>query len=137
MKKILLVDDEATIRLVFSHILSNENTAVIACKNLREAKEALLRHSFDLVISDIRLSGINGIEGLELLSYIKKETPGTEVIIMTAYGSEETREDAYRRGAFHFYEKPLDINHLVSKIQALGINTSSTQSGLHKQYLNS
>lgn len=137
MKKILVIDDEATIRLVFSHILSNEITAVITCKNSKEAREALSRHAFDLVISDIRLGGTRSIEGLELLSHIKNMSPGTKVIIMTGYCSEEMKEDAYRRGAFHYYEKPIDMNHLVSKVEAIGIDISSTESGLHREYLNS
>ena len=137
MKKILIIDDEATIRLVFSHILSNESTALITCKNAREAREVLSRHTFDLVISDIRLGGTRSIEGLELLSHINNTAPGTKVIIMTGYGSEEMKEDAYRRGAFHYYEKPIDMNHLVSKVKALGIDISSTESGLHREYLNS
>jgi DNA-binding NtrC family response regulator len=62
-----------------------------------------------------------GVEGLELLSYVKEKNPETQVIIMTAYGSEDIREDAFRRGAFFYYEKPIDINHLIEKIQSLGI----------------
>ena len=56
-----------------------------------------------------------GIEGLELLSFIKDMHPKTEVIIMTAYGTEEIKEDAYRRGAYYYYEKPIDLSHLVDK----------------------
>jgi DNA-binding NtrC family response regulator len=121
MKKILLVDDEPTILLTLSHLLSTKDTVVITCSSMEEAEEALSKYSFDLVIADIRLSGMYGIEGLELLSYIRKISPATEVIIMTAYGSDEIREDAFRRGAFHYYEKPIDLAHLVSRVRALGI----------------
>jgi DNA-binding NtrC family response regulator len=121
MKKILLVDDEPTILLTLSHLLSTKDTVVITCSSMEEAEEALSKYVFDLVIADVRLSGMYGIEGLELLSYIRKISPATEVIIMTAYGSDEMREDAFRRGAFHYYEKPIDLAHLVSKVRALGI----------------
>ncbi len=124
MKKILIVDDEPTILLTLSHLLGNKNTTVITSSRIEEAEEALTRYTFDLVIADIRLSGMYGIEGLELLSYIKKMSPSTEVIIMTAYGSDEIREDAYRRGAFFYYEKPIDIPHLVEKVESLGITLS-------------
>ena len=127
MKKILIVDDEPTILLTLAHLLSNKDTTVITSSRIEEAEEALSRYAFDLVIADIRLSGMYGIEGLELLSYIKKLNKDTAVIIMTAYGSDEIREDAYRRGAFHYYEKPIDIPHLVSKVQSIGINVSSSQ----------
>ncbi|MBI5641597.1 MAG: response regulator [Nitrospirae bacterium] len=127
MKKILVVDDEPTILMTLSHLLSNKDTAVITSSRIEEAEEALSRYHFHLVIADIRLSGMYGIEGLELLSYIKKLSSDTEVIIMTAYGTDEIREDAYRRGAFHYYEKPIDIAHLISKVQALGITMPSAQ----------
>ena len=127
MKKILIVDDEPTILMTLSHLLSSKETTVITSSRMEEAEEALSRYSFDLVIADIRLSGMYGIEGLELLSFIKDMHPETEVIIMTAYGTEEIKEDAYRRGAYYYYEKPIDLSHLVAKVQALGISLSSGQ----------
>lgn len=127
MKKILIVDDEPTILMTLSHLLNNKDTTVITSSRMEEAEEALSRYAFDLVIADIRLSGMYGIEGLELLSFIKSMHAETEVIIMTAYGSDEIREDAYRRGAFYYYEKPIDLSHLVNKVQELGIPVSSGQ----------
>lgn len=121
MKKVLIVDDEPTILMTLSHLLSGKDTTVITSSRMEEAEEALSRYTFDLVIADIRLSGMYGIEGLELLSYIKEISPATEVIIMTAYGSEEMKEEAYDRGALQYYEKPVDISHLISKVQPLGI----------------
>ena len=121
MKKILIVDDEPTILLTLSHVLSGRDTMVITSSKIEEAEEALSRYPFDLAIADVRLSGMYGVEGLELLSYIKKMSPETEVIIMTAYGSDEMEEDAYRRGAFHYFEKPVDIPQLVDKVRSLGI----------------
>jgi DNA-binding NtrC family response regulator len=125
MKKILIVDDEPTILMTLSHLLSTRDMTVITSSRIEEAEEALARYTFDLVIADIRLSGMYGIEGLELLSYIKKLHPETQVIIMTAYGSDTIKEDAYRRGAFHYYEKPIEIPHLISKVAALGITIPS------------
>jgi DNA-binding NtrC family response regulator len=122
MKKILIVDDEPTILMTLAHLFNNKDTTVITSNRIEEAEEALARYNFDLVIADIRMSGMYGIEGLELLSYIKQRMPSTEVIIMTAYGSEEIREDAYKRGALHYYEKPIDINDLVEKAKGLGIH---------------
>lgn len=127
MKKILIVDDEPTILLTLSHILSGKENIVITSSRIEEAEEALSRYTFDLVIADIRMSGMYGIEGLELLSFIKEKSPSTEVIIMTAYGSDEMRDDAYRRGAYHYYEKPIDIGDLVSRIEPLGIKVPPGQ----------
>ncbi len=127
MKKILIVDDEPTILMTLSHLFSNKSTTVITSIRMEEAEEALSRYVFDLVIADIRLSGMYGVEGLELLSYIKKLSPETQVIIMTAYGSDDIREYAYKKGAYHYYEKPIDIPHLISKVRTIGINIQHTQ----------
>jgi DNA-binding NtrC family response regulator len=122
MKTILIVDDEPTILFSLFHLFSGNNVTVITCDRIEEAEEALARYKFDLVIADIRLTGIQGIEGLELLTYIKRLHPETPVIIMTAYGTAEIRKDAYSRGAFYYFEKPIDINILTDKASELGID---------------
>jgi DNA-binding NtrC family response regulator len=120
-KRILIVDDEPTILLTLSYTLRSKDVEVITASRLEPAEEALDRYTFDLVIVDIRMSGILGIEGLELLSYIKRKWPQTEVIIMTAYGSEEVKEEAYQRGARFYYTKPIDIAALLQRVGEMGI----------------
>jgi DNA-binding NtrC family response regulator len=119
--RILIVDDEPTILLTLSYALRSKDVEVITASRLEPAEEALKRNTFDLVIADIRMSGMLGVEGLELLTYIKHYWPGTKVIIMTAHGSEEVQQDAYERGATHYYQKPVDIRELMRKIEELGI----------------
>jgi len=120
-KRILIVDDEPTILLSLSYCLKSEGVEVITSSRMEAAEEALSSFFFDLVIADIRMSGMYGVEGLELLSYIKDKSPATAVIIMTAYGSDEIREEAVRRGAYWYYDKPVDIDHLLAKVVDLGI----------------
>ena len=120
-KRILIVDDEPTILLTLSHTLRSKDVEVITANTIETAEEALSRYPFDLVIADIRMSGILGIEGLELLSYIKQNWPRTEVIIMTAFGSEEMKQEAYQRGAKYYYVKPIDTDDLLQRVGDLGI----------------
>jgi len=120
LKKILVVDDEKPILLTLSHLLRTEGVEVVICSKVEEAEAALDSSRFDLVISDIRMSGVAGIEGLELLTYIK-DRYATEVIIMTGYGTPEIEEEAYRRGAFHFFRKPIDTIELLNKVAELDI----------------
>jgi len=120
-KRILIVDDEPTILLTLSYALRSNNVEVITASRLETAEEALARYSFDVVIVDIRMSGVLGVEGLELLSYIKRYWPQVEVIIMTAHGSEEIRQDAYERGARYYYNKPIDIVELIERVRTMGI----------------
>lgn len=121
LKRILIVDDEPAILLSLSYALRSKNVEVITASRLEPAEEALSRYRFDVVVADIRMSGMLGVEGLELLTYIKRYWPETNVIIMTAYGSEEIRKDAFDRGAAHYYSKPVDIEELMSTIREMGI----------------
>lgn len=121
MRKILIVDDEPVILMSLFHLLSSESTLVVTSGKIEEAEEALFRYKFDLVIADIRLSGVDGIEGLELLSYVKQMSPETKVIIMTAYGSEEMENMACERGAYLYLEKPIDTNVLIEAARRLNI----------------
>lgn len=118
--KILIVDDEPSILLSLSYALRCEGVEVITSSEVEQAEEALENTAFDLVIADIRMSGITGIEGLELLSYIRRRWD-TDVIIMTGYGNEEIEAEAYRRGAFHYFRKPIDIPELLVTVAGRGI----------------
>lgn len=120
-KKILIVDDEPTILLTLSYALRSKHVEVITASRLEPAEEALKKQDIDLVIADIRMSGMLGEEGLELLTYIKRNWPGIRVIVMTAHGTDEVRQDAFERGAVHYYQKPVDIRELMQKIEELGI----------------
>ena len=120
-KRVLIVDDEPTILLTLSYALRSQDVDVVTASRLGPAEEALKKQAFDLVIADIRMSGMLGVEGLELLSYIRRYWPGTRVIIMTAHGSEEVRQEAMERGADHYYTKPVDIRELLQKVREMGI----------------
>ncbi len=118
MAKILIVDDQSSIRELLSHILRKVST-VMTSHSLEDAQTALLTNKFDLVISDLRLNRSDGREGFELLSHIRKVSPDSKVIIMSGYGNERLKNEAYRLGAAWFMEKPINISHLYSKVRSL------------------
>lgn len=120
LKKILIVDDEQSILLSLSYVLKTEGVEVITCSEIELAETALNATHFDLVIADIRMSGVTGIEGLELLSYIRDRFD-TKVIVMTGYASNDTRNEAYRRGALCYFQKPVDIPELLKQVSLAGI----------------
>jgi DNA-binding response OmpR family regulator len=120
-KRILIVDDEPTILLTLSYALRSQEVEVITASRLGPAEDALKKQPFDLVIADVRMSGMLGVEGLELLSYVRRYWPQTQVIIMTAHGSDELQQEAVERGAVSYYTKPVDIRELLQRIRELGI----------------
>lgn len=120
LKKILIVDDEKSILFTLSHLLMIAGVEVHTCAEVAQAYAALADRDFDLVIADLRMSGVDGHEGLELLSHVK-ESYAAEVIIMTGFGSPEIEEEAYRRGAYRFLRKPVELDDLLLGISSLGI----------------
>ena len=111
LKKVLIVDDEETLTGSMSKSLSKDKDKyeVMIANNGREALGLLKKGKIDLVISDIRMPDING---LDLLVRIKMEHPQTKVIIMTAYGSSDVQKEANRRGSLFYIEKPFEISDI-------------------------
>ena len=113
---ILIVDDEPLIRKSLYEILKISGFDVYMAINAEEAVELFKTKSFDIVITDMKLPKISGIE---LLSIIKKNSPLTEVILVTGYGSIETAVEAMKKGAFDYITKPIvddEIKILIGKI---------------------
>jgi DNA-binding NtrC family response regulator len=117
--QILLVDDEPTILLGLCHILRRSGAHVTPCLRREEAEEAIRNRVFDLALLDVRLSGSEGRAGLDLLTQLKARSPRTHVIIMTAFGSDEIRCEALARGASHYCDKPLNLDHLMGLVRDL------------------
>jgi YesN/AraC family two-component response regulator len=111
LKKVLIVDDEETLTWSMAKSLSKDKDKyeVIIANNGREALNYLQTNKIDLVITDIRMPDING---LDLLVKIKKEYPHTKVTIMTAYGSSDVQKEANQRGSLYYIEKPFEISDI-------------------------
>ena len=117
--RILLVDDEPTILLGLSHLLRRAGAEVIPCVSREEAEEAIQKQAFDLALLDVRLSGTETTAGLDLLTVLKKRSPRTYVIVMTAFGTDDIRREAIARGASHYCDKPLNLDHLLGLLRGL------------------
>lgn len=103
MNKILIVDDERDIRRALEFVLSGEGYSIETASNGIEAVEKLKDGAFDLVITDIRM---NGLDGFGVLEKSRKMSPATPVIMMTAFGSVESAVEAMKRGAADYIVKP-------------------------------
>jgi two-component system NtrC family response regulator len=105
--QILVVDDEPNSLFGICQILRDEGFNVIPTENGRAALRELETNPINVVVCDVRMSDLNGIE---LLGEIKKKHPHIPVIMITAYGSVSMAVDALKMGAFYFFEKPLYKN---------------------------
>jgi two-component system response regulator PilR (NtrC family) len=109
--RILVVEDEQSMRDLMALMLRKEGYAVEAAPSAVVAKERLDRgESFDLVVSDISMPG--GMSGLDLLRHFRQAAPETAVVLMTAFGTKETAIEALNEGAAFYVEKPFDLDEV-------------------------
>ncbi len=109
-KSILLIDDDESLRRVTEYNLTSKGFKVITAESGKLGLEYFEIHSPDIVVSDVKLGDMNG---LDLLEQIKKKSPDTPVIIITAFGSIEMAVQTMHKGAFNFITKPFDRDTLI------------------------
>ena len=114
--KILIVDDEKAIRESVSLVLSEEGYETEIASNGKEALKHLNEKDFEVMITDLKMPEMDGIE---LIKKSLKICPGTSVIIITAHASVESAIEALRIGAFDYILKPFDFGDLILKVQRL------------------
>jgi DNA-binding NtrC family response regulator len=112
--KIMVVDDEKQICQNVEKILSKNDYEIIHATSAKEALEKMAKDSFELLISDIVMPGMNGLEFLKL---VKKEWPLTKAVMMTAYASTDTAVKAIRLGALDYVSKPFTPDELRSTVE--------------------
>jgi two-component system, NtrC family, response regulator AtoC len=104
MGRILIADDEPGIREFLGDVLSEAGHEVVLCADGAEAAARLDERRFDLVLTDLQMPGLGG---LELLEKVRGEQPEVEVIVLTAHGTVDTAVQAMKLGAFEFLQKPV------------------------------
>ncbi|MEW6163140.1 MAG: endopeptidase La [Nitrospirota bacterium] len=112
--RILVVDDEEIARKNLEHILKKENYTVITAVNGAEAIRKMEASNFDVILTDIRMEKVNGIEVLEKA---KNKCPDTKVIMITGYASVDSAVETMKKGAFHYIEKPFKVDTVRSVVK--------------------
>jgi len=118
---ILIVDDELSMRQLLELLLAREGYDVTCAENGRKAVSLVEHNSYDLLLCDIRLGDISG---LDVLKACKKHHPGTVVIMISAYSTTETAVDAMNQGAYDYVPKPFNNDELLETLaKALKLRT--------------
>lgn len=107
--RILVVDDEESIREFLEIMLKKENYEVTTAEDGLRAKEILAKKSFDMVISDMQMPNVTGIE---LLKFVRENYPDIVFMMITAFGTTETAVDAMKMGAYDYVTKPFKIDEV-------------------------
>ncbi len=112
--KLLIIDDERRMCVVLKTALENDELAVTTANSGEAAMAAMEVDSFDVIISDIKMPGISGMDVLER---VKTTSPETEVLLMTAYADAQTAVNAMKMGAYDYIIKPFEIDELRHKVK--------------------
>ena len=113
-KKVWIVDDDKSIRWVLEKALAKEDVSIASFADPLVVLEQIKHEQPDVIISDIRMPGMDGIA---LLEQIKLHSPNVPVIIMTAYSDLDRAVSAFREGAFEYLSKPFDVDEVVNLVK--------------------
>ena len=125
MSKILLIEDDETMRDGMSQVLKRAGHEVIGVFNGADGIQSFSKEKFDLVITDFKMEGMDGMEVLEKVKSIDEYI---EVLMVTAYGSIDMAVEAMRKGAFDYMNKPFEFDELC-----VNINRAMENKKLHEQ----
>jgi len=112
--KVLLVDDEIDFLEVMSQRMKARGLEITTAESAEQAISIIEKKSFDAVIMDFQMPGMNGMEALKI---IKKNKPEMQIILLTAYATIEKTVEVIKAGAMDLLEKPADIDALIDKIK--------------------
>ena len=134
MEKILIIDDEKSIRKTLREILEYEKYQVDEVSNGVEGIEKVKKGKYDVVLCDIKMPKMDGIEVLENVMKLKPETP---MVMISGHGNIDTAVEAVKKGAFDFIGKPLDLNRLLVTIRnAMDKSTLVAETKVLKKKIN-
>jgi two-component system, NtrC family, response regulator PilR len=119
-KRILIVDDETAILVAFRKLLQKPGVSVDTAETMGEAEALLKENDYAVAVVDLRLTGVIGEEGLEVIRYINEIRPRTRVILVTGYGSPAVMHKAQELGAAFYFEKPVSGETLRTALRSLG-----------------
>ncbi len=112
--RILVVDDEESMRITLAANLELEGHEVVEAATGEEALQRVRERPVDVVLADIRMPGLHGVE---LNRHLRREQPGLPVVLMTAFAQESLVEDALAEGVFTVLHKPFDVAHLLRTLR--------------------
>lgn len=134
MSKILVIDDERSIRNTLKDILEYEKYSVDLAEDGMKGIEKVKGNSFDVILCDIKMPGMDGIEVLEQLVQLSPDTP---VVMISGHGNIDTAVESIKKGAFDYIEKPLDLNRLLITIKnAMDKSNLVTETKILKKKVN-
>ncbi len=126
MKRILLADDEESLLLAYQKLLHAPGITIDSIQNVTDAQKMLEKHSYDAAIVDLRLTGTQELDGLEIISGTKKRYPQSKIIALTAYTDNLIKQKVINAGASYLFEKPVSMTLIRELLKNMGIYSENT-----------
>lgn len=117
--RLLIVDDEALITFSMRRYFTSQGFEVDCAEQLDDAEALVDAFHYDVVIADLRLTGIGGSEGLDLISFVRSKSPAARTVLLTSYGTPEIEAEARARGADVVILKPKPLPDLAQVVWSL------------------
>ena len=114
--RILIIEDDEEMRSLLEDVLDEEGFKTESASNGSEGLRKLSKESFDLILTDIRMPGLTG---LDILPVIKRLQPEASVIVITAFGNEEIHRRSVEKGAAGYLEKPIHMDKLKTLVHEM------------------
>ena len=124
MVRIMIIEDDEEMRSLMKDFFEEEGFETDSASNGVDGLRILSKDHFDLVITDIRMPGLTGLDILPRIRRLKPETP---IIVITAYGSNDVRRRSLERGATTYLEKPIHLSKLRTVIREMVLRKSLEQ----------
>jgi DNA-binding response OmpR family regulator len=120
MCRILIVDDEEVILFGFKKVLSGPGITVDTASSFKDAVRQIQFKSYTSIVTDLRLSGSETSEGLDVIREARRIQTACAIVVITGYGDSDTRENVLKRGADRYLEKPVAPERVRELLQSMG-----------------
>jgi len=117
--RLLIVDDQETILYGVRQFFERSGFEVDCASELEEAQALVTNRRYDAVIADLRLTGVHGSEGLEMISFLRAHSPSTRTMLLTAYSTPELQAEAFSRGVRAVVRKPQPLPTLAQLVYGM------------------
>ena len=125
-ERILVVDDEPSILFAYQRLLRAEGYCVDSCGELGSALDLVQAHAYFAIITDIRLSGTENSDGVELLTVVRAQQPDAKTIVVTGFGDTELKRTLQDLGATFYLEKPVKPSLIIELLKAAPENENES-----------
>ncbi len=121
IQRVLMVDDEPAILFAFSQFLKSPSMLIETAETPEAAFDLMQRNLFDAALVDLRLTGAERLEGLDIVRMLRQRHPRCVIIVVTAFGGDQIRADIRLAGADYYFEKPVSPEKIKETLTLSGI----------------